>query len=144
MQRWVATVFCAVALLFALAERPALGEEKPTLVVNLTSDDVWTEQMALAFARNIQDDGYPVVVFLNVRAVTIANTKVPQHRGAITGKTAAELIAEIIEKGGRVFVCPACTRQAGLELADRLPGIEPGGPEFRRILMAPGTRVISF
>ncbi len=85
-----------------------------------------------------------MIVFLNVRAVTIANKKVPQHKGAITGKTAAELIKELLDDGARVFVCPTCTKQAGLDIDDRLEGIEPGGPEFRKLLMAPNTKIISY
>ncbi len=78
-----------------------------------------------------------MIVFLNVRAVTIANKKVPQHKGA-------ELIKELLDDGARVFVCPTCTKQAGLDIDDRLEGIEPGGPEFRKLLMAPNTKIISY
>ena len=73
-----------------------------------------------------------------------ANANVPQYAGATSGKTAHDLVAEIVDAGGRVFACPGCTRQAGLDIADRIDGIEPGGPEFLDIIMAPDTRIISF
>lgn len=120
------------------------AEPSPTLVVHVTTDDAWTGLKGLTFARNAQTAGGDVVVFLNVRAVTFANADVPQHAGAISGKTAHDMIAEIIAAGGRIFACPGCTRQAGLDIADRIDGIEPGGPEFLAIVMAPDTRIISF
>jgi len=132
-----------------LATAPAVAQAQdanaaPTVVINLTSDDVWTGQMALGFARKVQDAGAEVVVFLNVRAVTLANQNVPQHVEAMSGKTAHEMLAEIISEGGRVFVCPGCTEQAGLDIANRIDGVEPGGPEFLAIVTAPGTRIMSY
>jgi predicted peroxiredoxin len=136
----------ALPLLIALPDFAEAqdGEATPTVVINLTSDDVWTGQMALGFARNVQDTGTDVVVFLNVRAVTLANQDVPQHVEAMSGKTAHQMLAEIISEGGRVFVCPGCTEQAGLDIDDRVDGIEPGGPEFLAIVTAPGTRIMSY
>ena len=136
----------ALSLLIALPDfaQAQDAEATPMVVINLTSDDVWTGQMALGFARNIQDTGTDVVVFLNVRAVTLANQDVPQHVEAMSGKTAHQMLAEIISEGGRVFVCPGCTEQAGLDIDDRVDGIEPGGPEFLAIVTAPGTRIMSY
>ena len=131
-----------IASPFAVQAQDA--EPSPTLVVHVTSDDAWTGLKGLTFARNAQNAGGNVVVFLNVRAVTFANANVPQHTGAMSGKTAHDMVAEIVDAGGRVFACPGCTRQAGLDIADRIEGIEPGGPEFLAIIMAPDTRIISF
>ena len=119
-------------------------DTSPKVVINLTSDDVWAGQMALGFARKVQETGIDVVVFLNVRAVTLANRDVPQHVEAMSGKTAHEMLAEIISEGGRVFVCSGCTEQAGLDIGDRIDGVEPGGPEFLAIVTAPGTRIMSY
>lgn len=136
----------ALSLLIALPDfaHAQDAEATPRVVINLTSDDVWTGQMALGFARKVQDTGTDVVVFLNVRAVTLANQGVPQHAQAMSGKTAHQMLAEIISEGGRVFVCPGCTEQAGLDIDDRVDGIEPGGPEFLAIVTAPGTRIMSY
>ena len=123
---------------------PALAQDEPTLIVSITTDDVWNGQMALGFAQKMLDDGASVVVVLNVRAVTLANTAVPQHTEAMTGQTPHEMIAGILDAGGRVFICPSCTQQAGLDMDQRVEGTEPGGPAYREIVMAPGTRIISF
>lgn len=136
----------ALALLIAvpLASQAQDAQTDPTIVVHVTSDDAWAGLKGLTFARNVQNAGGDVVVFLNIRAVAFANENVPQHAGAMNGKTAHEVIAEIVADGGRVFACPGCTRQAGLDIADRIEGVEPGGPEFLDIVMAPNTRIISF
>lgn len=98
----------------------------------------------MSFARRVQEDGGDVVLFLNVNAVAFANQNVPQHVQALTGKTPHERIKEIIEAGGQVYVCPSCTEQAGLKLDDRIDGVKVGGPEFRAILMAPDTKIMSY
>lgn len=138
----------ALALVLVLASQPlgktATAETAETLIVNLTSDDVWTAQMALGFAKAIREDGHDVVLYLNVRAVGFANESIPQHRTALTGKTPHELIAELIEAGVQVFVCPGCTRQAGLDIDQRLDGVMPGGEAYRSIVMAPSTRIVSY
>ena len=142
IQTFLVALTLVIAATFAAQAQSA--DPAPTLVVHVTTDDAWTGLKGLTFARNAQNAGGNVVVFLNVRAVTFANANVPQHTGAMSGKTAHDMVAEIVDAGGRVFACPGCTRQAGLDIADRIDGIEPGGPEFLAIIMAPDTRIISF
>jgi len=142
MRRFVFMCLMALALAFPLGA--AQAQDDRTLVINLTSADVWTGQMAMSFARRVQEDGGDVVLFLNVRAVAFASQDVPQHVQALTGKTPHERISEIIDAGGQVYVCPSCTEQAGLNIENRIDGVKIGGPEFRAILMAPDTKIISY
>ena len=143
--RGLLAAFCLVLLAtLPVPHAHAQDQDDPTIVFNLTTDDVWSGQMALGLAQGMLDDGHHVVVFLNVRAATLANSNIPQHTEAMTGLTAHEMIARLIDGGARVFVCPGCTRQAGLDIDDRIEGVEPGSPELRQILMAPGTRIMSF
>ncbi len=133
------------ALLLAPPTGPAHAQDQPTLLLNLTSDDVWAQQMALEFGRNFMNiTGGDLVVFLNVRAVGVGNGKVPQHTTALTGKTPQQLVADLIAAGARVFLCGGCTEQAGLSLGDRIDGVEPAGPELHKILAAPTTKVMSY
>ncbi|MFX4219769.1 MAG: DsrE family protein [Thalassobaculum sp.] len=145
MIRTLASLLFAIGILIGglTPAKPALAEDA-TIVVSMTTDDGWTSQMALGFARTMQKDGVAVVVFLNVRAVSLGIKGVPQAVQAASGKTAHEMIAEILANGGRVFICPSCTNQSGLDIADRLEGIEPGGLPLRQIMMAPATKIISF
>ena len=45
-----------------------------------------------------------------------------------------------------LFATPlsAQAQQAGLDIDDRIAGLEPGGPEFRAIVTAPGTPIIRY
>ena len=144
--RLILSLVVTLTLLIAapLSSQAQDAEPAPILVVHVTTDDAWAGLKGLTFARNIQNAGGDVVVFLNIRAVTFANANVPQHANPKSGKTAHEMISEIVAAGGRVFACPGCTRQAGLDIADRIDEVEPGGPEFLAIVMAPNTRIISF
>lgn len=144
--RTMMAALLALLLLGTVASTSRAQEaESATLVINLTSDDVWTQQMALSFGRNYMNiTGNHLVVFVNVRSVGIALGSVPQHTTALTGKTPQELLTGLMTDGARVFLCPGCTRQAGHSLDDRIEGVEPSGPAFHQILAAPGTRIISY
>jgi len=143
MRRSLTVIICTLTVLVGAANTRA--QEASTLVVNVTSDDVWAQQMAFQFARSFMEatDG-ELVVFLNVRAVGAANTEVPQHTTAATGKTPQELIAALLADGARVFLCGGCTEQAGLSPDDRIDGVEVAGRELLEVMAAPGTSVISY
>lgn len=130
--------------LLAAASSGALAQDDRTLLINLTTDDVWTSQMAFGYANAVLDAGHDVVLFLNVRAVTLANTDIPQHVEGLRGQTAREELAALLERGARVFVCGPCTEQAGLSPEDWIEGVEMGGPALIDVQMAPTTAVMSY
>ena len=115
-----------------------------TLFVNLTSDDTWTSNMALTYAGKAKEAGFPVVVFLNVRGVHVADKNYPADKKGPGGKTPKELLEDLIAKGVTVYVCPMCSTHAGLKQADWVEGSKPGGPETIKIQMAPTTKVMSY
>jgi len=114
------------------------------MVVNLTSSDLATSQAAFEFARQVQMDNGAVVFYLNLDAAALASTRAPQPKGAVTHKSASDLIAEIVADGGKVYVCVMCLQQSGLAIRDRIEGVALGGPAMREILMSPSTRIMSF
>lgn len=83
-------------------------------------------------------------MFLNVRAVVLANRKVPQHTGALAQKDFPTILRELMAKGVKIYVCGECTRQAGLAIEDRLEGTEIGGKELLDLLADPKTNVLSY
>lgn len=128
-----------------LAATPVSAADKATLLVNLTTDDVWTNQMGLGIARKyVETTGAPAAVFLNVRAVVLANRKVPQHVGGLVQKDFHTLLRELMDKGVKIYVCGECTRQAGLSIDERLQGTEIGGKELLELLADPRTNVLSY
>ncbi len=125
-----------------LAAAPSSAAEKATLLVNSTTDDVWNYQMGLGIARKYVDaTGGPAAVLLDVRAVALANRKVPQHIGALAQTDFQTLLRELVAKGVKVYVCRECTRRAGLSTDDRLEGAEIGGAALLELLVDPKTNV---
>lgn len=100
--------------------------------------------MALGLAERVLDMNYPVVVFLNVRAVTLANKKIPQHTGGLSDKNPHDMLTALMDKGAQVYVCPSCTEQAGLDIDDRLEGTKPGSKELIEIMMAPTSKIMNY
>lgn len=147
VSRFVVIVFFAVVVAMAATQQQASateGDTQSTLFLNLTSDDPWSAQMALGYASKVLDLGHPVVVFLNVRAVRLADKNTPGAPGALSGKTPAELLQGLMQSGATVYVCPSCTKAAGLSDDDWIDGVKAGGPETIEVQMAPSTRVMSY
>ena len=99
-------------------------EDPPVLVVNLTSgrDNLHAAWMGLSLAQHGLADGREVIVFMNVSAPPLASAK--QTAGvAFQGNRFSETIAEIIGRGGKVIVCPACAELMGVKQEDLLPGV---------------------
>lgn len=123
------------------SESPA---HETTLLVVLQTDDVWTNQMALNYATKALDGGYPLVLFFNVRAVTLVNTAVPQHTGALSEQTPLDTVEDLLAQGATVYVCRECTEQAGLSEDDWVAGTKAGGPELIDLQMAPDTKTLTY
>lgn len=136
----------AAGLVIGTAVVPTHAADRPdtTLFLNLTTDDTWTATMALDYANKVREAGYPVVVFLNVRGVRVADKNFPPDRHGPGDKTPKELLEHLIAAGATVYVCPMCSENAGMSQADWIEGSKPGGPEVMKIQMAPATKVISY
>jgi predicted peroxiredoxin len=144
MKRTSIPALLGLLIALALAIGPALAADGK-LFVNLTTDDIWRAGMALKFSQNTLKQGHGVTVFLNVQGVKLASTKLPQHTNGVTGSTPAQMLAAIIDAGGRVIVCPMCMKQAGIEPQDLVEGAIVGKPDITLpALFADDTRVISY
>ena len=140
----VVTALASAAILPAAAESDVHDRESALLFINLTSDDIWRQDMALGFAEKALHQGHRIAVFLNVRAVSLAMKSSPVSSDEATGQTRADKVRQLTSMGARVFLCPSCTERAGLTVDDRLDGIELGGPELIALMMRPSTKVISY
>ncbi len=129
----------------AAAPAPALAEEQAPLFYNITSDDAWTAGMALAQAGVAAQRGHAVTVFLNVRAVHLADRDAVQGTFAPSGRTAAEQLAALMERGHTVLVCGTCMRVAGMTAEDLIEGAQISSPDLVfGAFAAPGAVVISY
>ena len=136
----------AAAVILVPAGFPVRADDRPdtTLFLNLTTDDTWTATMALGYAGKVREAGYPVVVFLNVRGVRVADRNFPPDRRGPGDKTPQEILVDLIAAGATVYVCPMCSENEGMTQADWIEGSKPGGPETIKIQMAPATKVMSY
>ena len=109
------------------------------LFINVTSaPDLHRTEMALAFASNVLKKQHPVTVFLNDMAV---KTATKAAAGSATGK----LLAEVLQAGGTVIVCPMCMKHYGVAEADLIAGAKLGNPDMTQAaLFAPNARSLSW
>lgn len=114
----------------------AAGE---SLFINVTSEpQLHRTEMALVFANNVLKKNHPVTVFLNDSAV---KTATKTSAGSATGK----LLAEAIQAGAAVVVCPMCLKHYGIAETDLIAGIKLGNPDLTQsALFAPNTRTLSW
>lgn len=115
------------------------------LFVNLTTNDPWRSGMAINFAHESLKRGHPVTIFLNITAVNLASTTIPQHTNGMTGKTLQQMLQELIASGGTVIICPSCMKQSGISEAELIEGVQMGSPEItQQQLFAENVRVLSW
>ena len=139
-----AIVGMAVLLGTVYVPSAASEQERATLFVNLTTDDSWSAHMAFSYAEKAMSAGFPVVFFLNVRAVRLADKEMPQEQDPTSGKTAAESLIALMKAGATVYVCPSCTERAGMTEKRWIEGVKPGSMETIKVHMSPNTKVMSY
>lgn len=127
-----ALALLALALAWAVPAPQAAAEEgKAGLFVSLTTDDTWAAGKAIFFAhqKSLKNGHEPVVIWLNVRGVYLADKKRPSHIHGLmadSGKSIQDLLTDFMADGGKVIMCSACSAAAGLTLDDYIDGVEMG------------------
>ncbi len=97
---------------------------EPGLLVNLTTDDTWSANMALNLAMNAREKGLePVVVFLNVRGVYLADSGRMPAKAGNSDMNIHEKMQALIAAGGQIIACPGCSKEAGLTQEDYIEGV---------------------
>lgn len=136
----------------ANAPLPAQAQEaaKPGLFINLTTDDTWSAAKAIMFAheRALKNGHKPVAIWLNVRAVYLADKKRASHVHGLmreNNKSIQDMLAGFIADGGTVIMCQACSKAAGLTKADYIDGVTMGDWEtVSGILFDPNVKTLSW
>ncbi len=146
-------IFAALAILvFATGPLATLeaGESKPGLFINLTTDDTWAATKAIMFAHQkaLKRGHKPVAIWLNVRAVYLADKKRASHIHGLMrekGLSVRDLLKAFIKDGGTVIMCGACSKAAGLTLADYIDGVKMGNADLvGSILFDPNVKTLSW
>lgn len=97
---------------------------KPIMFFSLTSNplvDAHSMTMAFQLANHALEDGRTVVLFFNVKAVTIP-TKDFDENIAFHAQPIKQLLADLITKGAYVHVCPHCMEALGVKPEDLITG----------------------
>jgi sulfur relay (sulfurtransferase) complex TusBCD TusD component (DsrE family) len=146
-------LLAAFALLVLVA--PAAYAQGPDvksrgLFVNLTTDDTWSAAKAISFAHQkaLRNGHKPVAIWLNVRAVYLADRKRPSHVHGLmreAGKSIQDMLKDFMADGGTVIMCSACSKAAGLEAEDYIDGVQMGTwPVVEGILFDPNVTTLAW
>lgn len=147
--RWSAVFMLALAMVVAAPVAQA-DDAKPGLFVNLTTDDTWAAAKAISFAHQkaLKNGHRPVAIWLNVRAVYLADKKRASHmHGLLRGadKSIQDMLTDFLADGGQVIMCGACSKAAGLSKADYIDGVTMGNWELvSGILFDPSVKTLSW
>lgn len=108
------------------AEAPKGG-----LFVNLTTDNAVAASKAIMFAhKKVLKQGYkPVVIWLNVRGIYLANKNITSHVNR-KGQSIHDRLKAFIKDGGMVVACSACAKANGFQRDDFVDGVKMGNSKL--------------
>lgn len=118
-------VLLALSLSLLAVASPVWAGTNDPLYVNLTTSEDHRSSMAIVFSKNQLERGHPVTIFLNDKGVLLGS-----KAQASTYAEQQKLLAEMIDKGAVVLICPMCMKHYGVKEAEVLPGIKVGNPEL--------------
>ncbi len=135
----------SLVLLVALLSGIVSADQKKTIFYNITTEDAWPAGMALGQAHMAMENGYNVVIFLNVRGVFLASKDFQTDSFAASGKSLQDVLKSAMDKGAKVIICPMCMKKAGMTMDDAIKGVVKGSPDVTlQAMTADDTVVISF
>ena len=149
LRNTLATIALVLATLIPAAAAQA-QDAKPGLFVNLTTDDTWAAAKAIMFAHEkaLKNGHKPVVIWLNVRGVYLADKKRPSHVHGLMREqnmSIQDMLTAFMKDGGTVLMCQACSAAAGLTVDDYIDGVEMGSwPVVEGYLFDPAIKTLSW
>lgn len=149
MRNFIFATLLAISAMFPASA--AIAEEgKPGLFVNLTTDDTWAAAKAIMFAHEkaLKNGHKPVTIWMNVRAVYLADKKRASHvHGLMRDKNMSiqDMLTAFMKDGGTVIMCQACSAAAGLKKEDYIDGVTMGSWDVvEKALFDPNVKTLSW
>lgn len=102
----------------------AQAADRPSLFLNLTSDNSQRSETGLIFARDQMARGHALTVFLNDQAVRMGSSS--NLRNFVIQQ---KLLRDLMGKGAVVLVCRVCMRHYGVTEASLMQGMLLDDPE---------------
>lgn len=140
------SMLLALMIVFSTPAAQA-SEAKPGLFVSLTTDDTWAATKAIMFAHQkaLKNGFSPVAIWLNVRAVYLADKKRPSHTHGLMDQNIQQMLGAFITDGGTVYACQACSKAAGLKHEDFIDGVQMGNQNaILGLLSDPNVKTLSW
>ncbi len=88
--------------------------------------------------------GLTVSVFLTSAGVDLARRRAIDLTHVAPLDPLAQLVADFLQRGGRVWACTPCVKSRGYVQADLLPGIEVAGASVMHAQILEGAATLSF
>jgi sulfur relay (sulfurtransferase) complex TusBCD TusD component (DsrE family) len=134
---------CAAAGIVARAAEHETGQK---IVVHLShyTDDVHAASMALSLARNLQQGGAAVTLFLDLEGARLGDTRGPQDLRWGSGPLLSEEIDAFSKAGGSILLCAHCARSAGIDAAKLRAGARIGTDQEVREVFLAADKVIDY
>ena len=102
-------------VLVAFQTPAAFAGDDRSVFINMTNaEDLHAASMALSLASNAQKQGFPVYIFLNVHAAKFADANLPKDVKYADFPPVKDMLADVMAKGGTVFVCVHCAQVVGV------------------------------
>jgi len=104
---------------------PPLSKETAIVLISVTSDANENPQsvdMAMKLAGFSLDEGRKVVMFFNVKGVTIPLNKLADDFAFQSNQPLKAQLTELIKRGVDVHVCPICMKALSVEKSDLIEG----------------------
>jgi ABC-type sugar transport system substrate-binding protein len=111
----ILTVLAVIALPLS-----ALAAKEP-IYINLATNDPVKVSMALDAGRQYSEKGYPIVIYLNDKAVLLG---VQVKSGDVSKEQ--EAIRQAIATGAMVIICPSCLEDYGFTRNNLVQGVMVG------------------
>ncbi len=127
-------------------EREAAAGGPRVVIFSITSsptDDPHAVTMALQLAGHALDDGRVVVLFFNVRGVSVPTNRLAEDL-VFHAKPIKQLLTDLIGRGAEVHVCPHCMMALGIEPGDLVGGAIVTDREKLFARIGPNTVVFSY
>jgi predicted peroxiredoxin len=124
----------------------AAAKDSPDLVLNVTSgqEDLHAVTMALQLAGHGLNAGREVTLFLNVRAPALARKDLSDKVAFHGNPPLQKMLTDLMARGARIIVCPACATVMGVSETDLLPGVKLATREALFDRLGPDAVVFSY
>lgn len=134
-----------IALLLAFNLNAAEIQPQKHLFITLVSGDFKQSGMGIAIANAMQKAGVLTTVLIGANSVKWVMKKGKQEAFGPTAQPISEMVASLVQRGGRVMLCGMCAKYLEIEPRDIIKGVDiVQGSDLYGALFAPDTQTLSF